>query len=187
MRYWLASERGAHFVLLLGVGLILLFGVLEWRFPAAQQLQQASGRLEWQRTTIDSLYFGLRGESRQFVLYVKGDPEQRLQTALRAAIQYPVKVRFDAQGSRGGALVQGQFYPVYGVAVGGKEIVPLEDVQAHYRRDNMVSLGLGLLFLLVGGWRTYQCYSAVKLYRLDQLDQLEPFQPLDQSLKPPQG
>jgi hypothetical protein len=173
MRYWLASERGAHFVLLLGVGLILLFGLLEWRFPAAQQLQQASGRLEWQRSTRDSYYFGLRGEPRQFVLYVKGDPDQRLQTALRDALSYPVKVRFDPQGSSGGALVQGEFYPVYGVSVGGKEVVPLEVVRAHYRHDNMVSLGLGLLFVLVGGWRTYQCYGAVKLYRLDQLDQLD--------------
>lgn len=173
MRYWLASERGAHFVLLLGIGLILLFGVLEWRFPAVQQLQQASGRLEWQRSTFDSYYFGLRGEPRQFVLYAKGDPDQRLQTALRDAINYPVKVRFDPQDSSGGALVQGQFFPVYGVAVGGKEVVPLGDVRAYYRHDNMVSLGLGLLFVLVGGWRTYQCASAVKLYRLDQLDQLD--------------
>ncbi|MFC0168498.1 hypothetical protein ACFFKC_10435 [Pseudoduganella danionis] len=170
MRYWLASERGAHFVLLLGIGLVLLFAVLEWRFPSEQQLQTASGRLEWERSTIDSYYFGLQGEERMFVLYRKGDPEQKLQAALHDAVAYPARVSFDPQQRGGAMLLSGQFYPVYGVSVGGKPVLPLETVRGYYRHDNLVALGLGLLFLLAGGWRSYQCATAIKRYPLDQLD-----------------
>ena len=170
MRYWLASERGAHFVLLLGIGLVLLFAVLEWRFPAAAQLETASGRIEWERSTFDSYYFGLQGEQRMFVLYRKGDPEQKIQAALHDALAYPAQVSFDPQQRGGAALLSGQFYPVYMVSVGGKPVVPLETVRSYYRHDNLVALGLGLLFMLAGGWRTYQCATAIKRYPLDLLE-----------------
>ncbi|WP_229213160.1 MULTISPECIES: hypothetical protein [unclassified Duganella] len=47
MKNWFASERGAYFFLLLGIGLMLLFVALERNFPDAAQLETASGRVAW--------------------------------------------------------------------------------------------------------------------------------------------
>lgn len=183
MRYWLASERGAHFVLLLGIGLVLLFAVLEWRFPSEQQLHSVSGRLEWERSTLDSYYFGLQGDERMFVLYRKGDPEQKLQAALHDAVAYPARVFYDPQQRGGSLLLAGRFYPVYEVRIGGKPVLSLAAVRSYYRDDNLVALGLGLLFMLAGGWRTYQCATAIKRYPLDQLDQIDQLDQLEKSTR----
>src|SRR3954470_4031473 len=102
MKQWFAGERGAYFFLLLGIGLILVFAVLEWRFPDAAQLQSATGRVTWNQSTRGALYFGI-GEGKQFVLFTKGDAEGQQRKAVLDAVMYPLTVRYDPlQSSRSG-------------------------------------------------------------------------------------
>jgi hypothetical protein len=156
MNNWFKSRRGAYFFLLLGVGLMVLFGVLEWRFPRAAELETATGRVTWSQPARGALRFALeRGE--RFVLYTKGDGDGRLRTALQDAAgtsAYPVTVRFDrAQLAKTSV---GDFYAVYGVAVGGKEVASLDAVRGSYRRDNLIALAMGVVFAAAGALRLYQ-------------------------------
>lgn len=156
MNNWFKSRRGAYFFLLLGVGLMMLFGVLEFRFPRAAQLETATGRLAWNQPSRGALLFSLeRGE--RFALYTKGDGDGRLRAALldaAAAAAYPVTVRFDrAQVANTAA---GDFYTAYGVAVGGKDVTSLDDVRGSYRKDNLIALAMGLVFAAAGAARLYQ-------------------------------
>jgi hypothetical protein len=152
MKQWFAGERGAYFFLLLGIGLILVFAVLEWRFPAAAQLQSATGRVTWNQSTRGALYFGI-GEDKQFILFTKGDAEGQQRKAVLDAVMYPLTVRYDPlQPSRSG-FARGDFYTAYGIAVGGKEVVGLDAVRASYRRDNLIALVMGILFTAYGGQR----------------------------------
>ena len=98
MKPWFAGERGAYFFLLLGIGLIGLFALLEWRLPAAGQLQTATGRVTWNQSTRGALYFALGDGQRRFVLYAKGDAEGRQRAAVLDAVMYPLSVRFDQKG-----------------------------------------------------------------------------------------
>jgi hypothetical protein len=152
MKQWFAGERGAYFFLLLGLGLMLVFAVLEWRFPAAAQLQSATGRVTWSQPTRGALYFAI-GEGKQFVLYTKGDAEGLQRKAVLDAVMYPLTVRYDpARPSRSG-FATGDFHTAYGIAVGGKEVVGLDAVRASHRRDNLIALVMGILFAAYGGQR----------------------------------
>ena len=152
MKQWFAGERGAYFFLLLGIGLILVFAVLEWRFPAAAQLQAATGRVTWNQSTRGALYFAI-GEGRQFVLYAKGDAEGRQREAVLDAVLYPLTVRYDPRQPSRAGFAPGDFYTVYGIAVGGKEVESLDTVRGSYRRDNLIALVMGLFFAAYGGQR----------------------------------
>jgi hypothetical protein len=156
MNNWFKSRRGAYFFLLLGLGLMVLFGVLEWRFPRAAQLETATGRVTWSQPARGALRFALeRGE--RFVLYTKADDDGRLRAALMdaaAAAAYPVTVRFDRAQPAQTSI--GDFYAVYGVAVGGKEVASLDAVRGSYRKDNLIALAMGVVFAAAGALRLYQ-------------------------------
>jgi hypothetical protein len=152
MKDWLAGERGAYFVLLLGLGLIALFGVLEYRFPKAEQLETARGRVVWQQETRGALYFIL-SDQQQLVLFAKGDTDGRQRQTIRDAAMYPVAVKFLRQQKSGIGYAPGEFYAAYGVAVGGKEVDSLDQVRSAYRRDNLVALVLGIAAAVAGAWR----------------------------------
>ena len=77
------------FFLWLGVGLIALFAVLEWRFPRPEQLATARGRVVWQQETRGALYVIL-SDRQQLVLHAKGDTDGRQRQTLRDAAMYPV-------------------------------------------------------------------------------------------------
>jgi hypothetical protein len=153
MKQWFAGERGAYFFLLLGIGLMGLFAVLEWRFPAADKLQAATGRVTWNQSTRGALYFAIGDGERRFVLYAKGDAEGRQRDAVLDAVMYPLTVRFDPQRPSRTGLAPGDFLTAYGIAVGGKEMVGLDAVRGSYRRDNLVALMMGVLFAAYGGRR----------------------------------
>jgi hypothetical protein len=153
MKQWFAGERGAYFFLLLGIGLIALFVILELRFPAAETLRSASGRVVWSQSTRGALYFAIGDGKSQFVLYAKGDAEGRQREAVLDAVMYPLTVRYDsARPARSGAA-PGDFHTVYGVAVGGKEVASLAAVRGSYRRDNLVALVMGIFFAAYGAQR----------------------------------
>ncbi|MBV7534196.1 hypothetical protein KW842_00300 [Duganella sp. sic0402] len=152
MKDWFAGERGAYFFLLLGIGLIGLFAVLEYRFPQAAQLETARGRVLWQQETRGALYFRL-ADQQQFVLHAKGDASGRQRQTLRDAAMYPVSVRFLRQQKTGIGFAPGEFYTVYGVAVGGKEVATLDAVRSDYRRDNLTALLMGVAAAIAGAWR----------------------------------
>ncbi|NGZ83648.1 hypothetical protein [Duganella aceris] len=160
MKPWFAGERGAYFFLLLGIGLILLFAALEWRFPAEEQLRSASGRVTWNQSTRGALYFAIGADRRQFVLYAKGDAEGRQRQAVLDAVMYPLTVRFDPQRPSRNGYGEGDFHTVYGIAVGGKEVVGLDAVRASYRRDNLIALVMGLIFAAYGGQRVRNASAA---------------------------
>lgn len=153
MKPWFAGERGAYFFLLLGIGLIGLFALLEWRLPAADQLRTATGRVTWSQSTRDAVYFALGDGKQRFVLYAKGDPEGRQRAAVLDAVMYPLTVRFDPQRPSRASLGSSDFLTAYGVAVGGKDVVGLDAVRGSYRRDNLVALAMGVLFAAYGGRR----------------------------------
>jgi hypothetical protein len=152
MSKWFAGERGAYFFLWLGIGLIALFGVLEYRFPQAAQLEQARGRVVWQQETRGALYFIL-SDQQQLVLYTKGDASGRQRQTIRDAAMYPVAVTFLRQQKTGIGFAPGDFSTAYGVAVGGKQVATLEQVRADYRRDNLVALLMGIAAAAAGAWR----------------------------------
>lgn len=152
MKHWFAGERGAYFFLLLGIGLIALFGVLEYRFPKAAQLETARGRVLWQQETRGAMYFML-SDQQQLVLYTKGDTDNRQRQTLRDAALYPVSVKFYRQQTAGTGFAPGDFYTAYVVAVGGKEVASLDQVRSAYRRDNLTALVLGIFATLAGVWR----------------------------------
>jgi hypothetical protein len=152
MKDWFASERGAYFFLLLGIGLIGLFAVLEYRFPQAGQLETARGRVVWQQETRGALYFRL-ADQQQFVLHAKGDANGRQRQTLRDAAMYPVSVSFLRRQKTGIGFAPGEFYAVYGVAVGGKEVATLDAVRSDYRRDNLTALLMGVAATIAGAWR----------------------------------
>lgn len=152
MKDWLAGERGAYFFLWLGIGLIALFGVLEYRFPKAEQLETARGRVLWQQETRGALYFML-SDQQHLVLNAKGDADGRQRQTIRDAAMYPVTVRFLRAQTTGIGFAPGEFYAVYGVAVGGKEVASLEQVRGAYRRDNLVALAMGIAAAAAGAWR----------------------------------
>ena len=116
MKDWFAGERGAYFFLLLGIGLIALFGVLEYRFPKAEQLETARGRVLWQQETHGAMYFIL-SDKQQLVLYTKGDPDIRQRQTIRDAERYPVSVKFYRQQNRH-RLCAGRF--LYRLRGGGR-------------------------------------------------------------------
>src|SRR5450830_461682 len=118
MKDWFAGERGAYFFLWLGIGLIALFGVLEYRFPKAAQLETARGRVLWQQETRGALYFAL-SDKQQLVLYAKGDANGRQRQTIRDAELYPVTVQILRQQKTGTGFAPGDFYTAYVVAVGG--------------------------------------------------------------------
>lgn len=150
MKDWFAGERGAYFFLWLGIGLIALFGALEYRFPQAAQLETARGRVTWQQETRGALYFIL-SDKQQLVLYAKGDEDGRQRQAIRDAELYPITVKFWRQQKSGFAA--SQFYTAYTVAVGGKEAASLAQVRSAYRHDNLIALVLGIATTLAGIWR----------------------------------
>jgi hypothetical protein len=153
MKQWFAGERGAYFFLLLGIGLMLLFAALEWRFPAADKLQAATGRVVWSQPTRGALYFAIGDGKQQFVLYTKGDADGRQRQAVLDAVMYPLTVRYDPeQPSRNGAA-PGDFHTAYVISVGGKDVVALDAVRGNYRRDNLIALVMGILFAAYGGQR----------------------------------
>jgi hypothetical protein len=153
MKQWLAGERGAYFFLLLGIGLVSLFAVLEWRFPAAAQLESATGRVAWSQSTRGALYFAIGDGKRQFVLNSKGDPEGRQRRAVLDAVMYPLAVRFDPRRPSRSGAAQGDFYTAYGIAVGGKEVAGLDAVRGSYRRDNLLALVAGIFLAASGALR----------------------------------
>lgn len=152
MKDWFAGERGAYFFLWLGIGLIGLFGVLEYRFPQAAQLETARGRVLWQQETRGALYFIL-SDKQQMVLNAKGDPDGRQRRTIRDAALYPVTVQFLRAQTTGIGFAPGAFYAVYGVAVGGKQVAGLDQVRDAYRRDNLVALAMGVAAAAAGAWR----------------------------------
>jgi hypothetical protein len=152
MKDWFAGERGAYFFLWLGIGLIALFGVLEYRFPKAGQLETARGRVTWQQETRGALYFIL-ADTQQLVLYAKGDEQGRQRAVIRDAALYPVTVKFFRQQATGIGFAAGDFHTAYGVAVGGKEVASLEAVRDAYRRDNLIALVMGIAAAVAGAWR----------------------------------
>jgi len=160
MKPWFAGERGAYFFLLLGIGLIGLFALLEWRLPAAGQLQTATGRVTWSQSTRDALYFALGDGEPRFVLHAKGDPEGRQRAAVLDAVMYPLSVRFDPRRPSRTGLAPGDFHTAYGIAVGGKDAVGLDAVLSSYRRDNLVALAMGVLFAAYGGGRVRRVSAA---------------------------
>ncbi|NYE60647.1 hypothetical protein FHW58_001799 [Duganella sp. 1224] len=154
MKDWFAGERGAYFFLLLGIGLIALFGVLEYRFPQAAQLETARGRVVWQQETRGALYFRL-ADDQQLVLYAKGDADGRQRQTLRDAALYPVAVQFLRQQKTHIGYAPGDFYTAYVVAVGGKEVATLDAVRAAWRRDNLFALVMGIVAAVAGAWRVW--------------------------------
>lgn len=152
MKDWFADRRGAHFFLWLGIGLIALFGVLEYRFPSAAQLATARGRVVWQQETRGALYFIL-ADKQQLVLYAKGDPDGRQRAALRDGAMYPVAVQFLRQQPARTGFAPGEFYTAYVLAVGGKEAASLAQVRSAYRRDNLIALAMGVAAAAAGAWR----------------------------------
>jgi len=160
MKNWFASERGAYFFLLLGIGLMLLFVALERNFPDAGQLETASGRVTWSQPAQGGLYFTLDGDERRFVLFAKGDSDQRLRAAIVDAQAYPVKVRYHPGQVSSPSFLPGRYYAVYGVTVGGKEVSTLSTVRSSYRRDNLIALAMGVLFAAYGGRRVWNFRAA---------------------------
>ena len=161
MSKWFQGRRGAMFFLLLGIGVVGVFLVLEWRFPAAARLETVTGRVDWTYDSRGAMYFATRTTPAQFVVHVKGDSDGRLREALRAATKlYPVTVRFDRSQLNHPGFLPGDFYVAYGVSVGGKEVTALSDVRASYRRDNFVALFMGLVFIAFGLQRFYIFRSA---------------------------
>jgi len=155
MNNWFKSRNGAYFFLLLGVGLMMVFGVLEFRFPRADKLEIATGRVVWSQPTRGALHFSLDGgEPRQFVLYAKGDADGRMQAALLDAVAYPVTIRFDRAQVDQTAI--GDFHVAYGVSVGGKDVASLDVVRSSYRHDNLIALAMGCVFAAAGAARLYQ-------------------------------
>jgi hypothetical protein len=156
MNNWFKSRHGAYFFLLLGFGLMMLFGVLEFRFPRAEQLESATGRVTWNQPARGALQFALeRGE--RFVLYAKGDGDGRMRAALldaATAAAYPVSIKFDQAQLAKTSI--GDFHAVYGVAVGGKEVASLDEVRGSYRKDNLIALAMGVVFAAAGALRLYQ-------------------------------
>lgn len=152
MRDWFADQRGAYFFLWLGIGLIALFGVLEYRFPSAAQLETARGRVAWQQETRGALYFIL-SDKQQLVLYAKGDPDGRQRAAVRDGAMYPITVQFLRQQKTGIGFAPGEFYAAYVLSVGGKEAASLEQVRSAYRRDNLIALAMGVAAVAAGAWR----------------------------------
>ena len=157
MKNWFAGRRGAYFFLLLGLGLMMVYVALERNFPAAGQLQAATGRVAWTHPAQGGLYFAFAGEPRRFVVYVKGDGDGRLRRAVgdAGAGSYPVTVQLHPGQSASPGFLQGRYYTVYGVSVGGKEVSSLATVQASYRRDNLIALVMGILFAAYGGRLVY--------------------------------
>jgi hypothetical protein len=153
MKQWFAGERGAYFFLLLGIGLILVFAALEWRFPAADRLETATGRVKWSQPARGALYFALGDGKQQFVLYTKGDAEGRQREAVQDAVMYPLTVRYDRRQPARSGLAPGDFYTAYGIAVGGKDVVSLDAVRSSYRRDNLIALVMGIFFAAYGAQR----------------------------------
>jgi hypothetical protein len=146
-----AGRRGGMFFLLLGAGLIAVFIALEVRFPAAAQLHTVTGRVDWTYDSRGAMYFATRTTPQQFVVHVKGDGDGRLRAALRSATKlYPVTVRFHPEQVNHPGFLPGDFLVAYGVSVGGKEVTSLADVRASYRRDDLVALVVGLLFIGLG-------------------------------------
>jgi hypothetical protein len=152
MKDWLAGERGAYFFLWLGIGLIVLFGVLEYRFPAAAQLEPARGRVTWQQETRGALYFIL-SDKQQLVLYAKGDADGKQRAAIRDAQMYPISVSFLRAQKTGIGFAPGDFYTAYVVVVGGKQVASLQEVRSAYRRDNLIALVMGIAAATAGAWR----------------------------------
>jgi hypothetical protein len=151
MKDWFAGERGAYFFLWLGIGLIALFGLLEYRFPKAEQLETARGRVVWQQETRGALYFRLADQ--QLVLYAKGDADGKQRAAIRDATMYPLTVQFLRAQKTGIGFAPGEFYTAYTVAVGGKQVASLDAVRGDYRRDNFIALAMGIAAVLAGAWR----------------------------------
>ena len=149
-----AGRRGGVFFLLLGLGLIAVFVALEIRFPAAAQLHTATGRVDWTYDSRGAMYFATQTTQttpQQFVVHVKGDSDGRLRAALRSATKlYPVTVRYDPDQVNHPGFIPGDFLVAYGVSVGGKDVTSLADVRASYRRDDLVALVIGLLFIGLG-------------------------------------
>jgi hypothetical protein len=152
MKDWFAGERGAYFFLWLGIGLIALFGLLEYRFPKVEQLEAANGRVTWQQETRGALYFRL-ADQQQLVLYAKGDIDGKQRAAIRDAAMYPITVQFLRAQKTGIGFAPGEFYTAYTVAVGGKQVASLDAVRADYRRDNFIALAMGVAAALAGAWR----------------------------------
>lgn len=163
MGKWYQGRRGAYFLLLLGIALLIVYGALEWRLPGADKLQSASGRVSWSYTSRGALYFSIEREARRFVLLEKGDSDGRLRAAVRdATMVYPVTVKFDPlQTSRPG-YPPGFFYVAFGVSVGGKDVTSLADVRRAHRLDNLIALAMGLVFAGVGGRRLYALRGVVE-------------------------
>jgi hypothetical protein len=146
-----AGRRGGMFFLLLGMGLIAVFIALEIRFPAAAQLHTVTGRVDWTYDSRGAMYFATQTTPQQFVVHVKGDGDGRLRAALQSATKlYPVTVRYDPEQVNHPGFIPGDFLVAYGISVGGKEVTSLADVRASYRRDDLVALFLGLVFIGLG-------------------------------------
>nr|WP_315398607.1 hypothetical protein [uncultured Duganella sp.] len=151
MRKWYQDRRGGYFFLLLGASLLLVYAWLEWRLPAPAQLASVSGRVTWSHTGLGAVYYTVGADERRFALLEKGDPDGKMRAAVRDATgRYPVVVRFDPRQTTRPGFLPGYFYITYGVAVGGKDVVPPAAVRAAHRRDNLVALVLGLLFAALG-------------------------------------
>lgn len=155
-RNWFGGRRGGVFFLLLGIGIIGIFIALELRLPNAAQLQTVTGRVDWTYDSRGAMYFAARTTPQQFVVHVKGDADGRLRAALRSATRlYPVTLRFDPKQVNHPGFLPGDFHVAYGVSVGGKEVTSLDQVRSSYRRDNLVALAMGLVFMLLGAQRLY--------------------------------
>ena len=156
MRKWYQDRRGGYFFLLLGIAMLVVYGALEWRFPAAGKLEAVTGRVSWSYTSMGALYYTVAGDARQFVLLEKGDADGRLRAAVRdATMLYPVTVKFDPGQTTRPGFLPGFFYITFGVAVGGKDVAAFDDVRAAHRRDNLIALALGLAFTALGARRLY--------------------------------
>ncbi|USX24826.1 hypothetical protein NHH73_19680 [Oxalobacteraceae bacterium OTU3CINTB1] len=156
MRKWYQDRRGGYFFLLLGIGLMLVFGALEWRFPASHRLEAVTGRVTWSYTSMGALYYTVAGDARQFALLEKGDRDGRMRAAVRdATMLYPVTIKFDPRQTTRPGFLPGFFYTTFGVAVGGKDVTTFDDVRAAHRRDNLIALVLGLVFTAFGARRLY--------------------------------
>ena len=156
MGKWYQDRRGGYFFLLLGIGLMLVYGALEWRFPAADRLETVTGRVTWSYTSRGALYYTVAGDARRFALLEKGDGDGRMRAAVRdATMLYPVTVKFDPRQTTRPGFLPGFFYTTFGVAVGGKDVTAFDDVRAAHRRDNLIALVLGLIFATFGVRRLY--------------------------------
>ena len=156
MRKWYQDRRGGYFFLLLGIGLMLVYGALEWRLPTAERLESVTGRVTWSYTSRGALYYTVAGDTRRFALLEKGDDDGRMRAAVRdATLLYPVTVRFDPRQTTRPGFLPGFFYTTFGVDVGGKDVTAFDDVRAAHRRDNLISLVLGLVFTALGIRRLY--------------------------------